>query len=147
MIKFYKFSIILGFVFSFSAQVSAKTNDIAVYASKSCGCCHKWVKHLESNGFKVKTILVDEVYKIKEKYKIPDHLQSCHTGVIDGYIVEGHVPAKAVRKLIIDRPKIKGISVPGMPMGSPGMEQGNEKEAYNVIGFSDKGKETVFMKF
>ena len=117
------------------ADVQAKTTDITVYASKTCGCCHQWVKHLESNGFAVKTELLDDVSVIKTKYKIPPHMQSCHTAVVNGYIVEGHVPAANIKKMISTKPKIRGIAVPGMPIGSPGMEQGDYKEPYNVINF------------
>lgn len=120
-------------LFAFSIQ--AKTNDITVYASKTCGCCHRWVKHLESNGFAVKTELLDDVSAIKTKYKIPPHMQSCHTAVVNGYLVEGHVPAENIKKMISTKPKIRGIAVPGMPIGSPGMEQGNFKEAYSVLNF------------
>lgn len=132
-----------------SSQLEAKSTakEIRVYASKSCGCCHKWVKHLESNGFKVKTTLMDDVYVMKEKLKVPDKLQSCHTAIVDGYVIEGHVPALAIKKLLSKKPTLKGIAAPGMPIGSPGMEDGNNKESYNVIGFGEKGEESIFMKF
>lgn len=120
---------------SMIANVQAKTTDITVYASKTCGCCHQWVKHLESNGFAVKTELLDDVSAIKTKYKIPPQMQSCHTAVVNGYLVEGHVPAANIKKMISTKPKTRGIAVPGMPIGSPGMEQGNYKEPYSVINF------------
>lgn len=132
---------------SFVAVVEAKTSGVTVYASKTCGCCHQWVKHLESNGFKVKTEMVDDVSPVKKKFQIPAHMQSCHTAVVDGYLIEGHVPAMAIKKMLSQKPAIRGLAVPGMPIGSPGMEQGNYKEAYDVMSFTKQGKEAVFMKF
>lgn len=129
------------------SQVEAKTSAVTVYASPTCGCCHEWVKHLQSNGFSVKTELVDDVSVVKNKYKVPGRLQSCHTAIVGGYVVEGHVPATAIKKLLSQKPAVKGLAVPGMPIGSPGMEQGNMKEAYNVMSFTNQGKESVFMKF
>lgn len=143
-------SLMLSLLFALSttvAAVEAKTSDIKVYASKTCGCCHQWVKHLESHGFKVKTEMVDDVSPVKTKFQIPDHMQSCHTAVVDGYLIEGHVPALAIKKMLSSKPSIRGLAVPGMPIGSPGMEQGNTKEAYNVMSFSKPGKDAVFMKF
>lgn len=136
--------------FSFSAIIStvqAKTTEVTVYASPSCGCCHEWVKHLQTNGFKVRTQLVEDVSAIKTKFQVPENMQSCHTAVVNGYIVEGHVPAVAIKKMLSQKPSITGIAAPGMPIGSPGMEQGNHKEAYDVMSFSKKSKSSVFMKF
>lgn len=121
-------------------------NEITVYQSKSCGCCKKWVKHLEENGFKVKSVLMDDVTDMKLKLNLPMKLASCHTAKINGYIVEGHVPAMAIKKLLAEKPGFKGISVPGMPMGSPGME-GSYKEAFDVVSFEETGTEKVFMNF
>lgn len=143
-------TLLLGFMFVLTAivpAVQAKTSNVTVYASPTCGCCHEWVKHLKSNGFSVKTELVDDVTVIKNKFQVPGRLQSCHTAVVDGYVVEGHVPASAIKKLLSQKPAVKGLAVPGMPIGSPGMEQGNVKEAYNVMSFTKQGHESVFMKF
>lgn len=120
--------------------------DIKVYQSKTCGCCHKWVEHLKANGLKVTSQLMDDVTPVKMKLGIPDHLTSCHTAVVDGYLIEGHVPAVAIKKLLSEKPKVVGLSVPGMPMGSPGME-GPYKDAYNVVAWKRAGKDYVFMKF
>lgn len=143
------FMVCAASILLWSPQLVAKvsTKEVTVYASHSCGCCHVWVKHLQDNGFKVKTEMMDEVYKMKEKFKVPDHLQSCHTAMVDGYVIEGHVPAVAVKKLLSQRPALRGIAVAGMPIGSPGMEQGNTKEPFNVVGFGQKGKDSIFMKF
>lgn len=139
-------SIFVSGNFYFFKPNTTQENEVVVYQSRTCGCCKKWVAHLEENGFKVRSELVEDVMAVKTKMNLPMKLASCHTAVVNGYIVEGHVPASAVTKLLADRPDIKGISVPGMPMGSPGME-GSYKENYNVIGFEENGREKIFMQF
>lgn len=134
------------FYYSKTSEINTKPDQIVVYQSRTCGCCKKWVSHLEDNGFKVKSELLNDVTDIKLKMNLPLKLASCHTAVVNGYIVEGHVPASAVKKLLSEKPSVRGISVPGMPMGSPGME-GSYKEAYDVIAFGMDGNEKVFMKF
>ncbi len=94
---------------------------------------------MQANGFAVKVIEQEDLSPIKRQYSIPENLESCHTAEIDGYIIEGHVPAEDVIRLLAERPKAKGLAVPGMPIGSPGMEQGNEKEPYPVVLFGDDG--------
>lgn len=141
--------LVLGFVtFSFINKKSEVTtkNEIIVYQSKSCGCCKKWVGHLQDHGLKVRSELLDDVTDIKLKMNLPMKLASCHTAVINGYIVEGHVPATAIKKLISELPVIKGLAVPGMPMGSPGME-GSYTENYDVVAFEEDGSEKIFMQF
>lgn len=121
-------------------------DEVVVYQSRTCGCCKKWVAHLQENGFKVRSEMMDDVTEIKRKENLPMKLASCHTAKINGYIVEGHVPAVAIRKLLAEKPNLKGISVPGMPMGSPGME-GSHKESFDVVSFDENGSEQVFMSF
>lgn len=121
-------------------------SDVVVYQSKTCGCCKKWVKHLAENGFKVKSVLVDDMSEIKNHLGIPHKLSSCHTATIDGYLVEGHVPATAIKKMLKERSNVKGISVPGMPIGSPGMEA-NYVESYDVVSFMDDGTQNIFARY
>ncbi|MGB0682671.1 MAG: DUF411 domain-containing protein [Magnetovibrionaceae bacterium] len=109
---------------------------MTVYKSPSCGCCGKWVEHMEENGFQVTVKNTDDLDPIKFIAGVPDKLQSCHTATIDGYVIEGHVPAADVKRLLAERPAAVGLSVPGMPIGSPGMEMGDEKEPYPVILFN-----------
>lgn len=127
-------------------QGKSASKELVVYQSRTCGCCKKWVKHLEDNGFKAVSKFVDDVTETKQNVKLPMKIASCHTAVLDGYVIEGHVPAAAIQKLLAEKPAIKGISVPGMPMGSPGME-GSYKENYNVIAFDENGSERIFMSF
>lgn len=143
------FAMVLGLaVYSFQNLPIAqgKQSEMVVYQSKTCGCCKKWVKHLVDNGFKVKSVLLDDVSEIKTKFGIPQKLFSCHTATINGYLVEGHVPATAIKKTLKDRPKVKGISVPGMPIGSPGMEA-NYVESYDVISFMNDGTQNIFARY
>lgn len=120
---------------NFAAMAGDK--EITVYKSPLCGCCTGWVEHMRENGFSVAVRNQDDLGPIKKLYGIPEQLQSCHTATIDGYTIEGHVPASDVLRLLAERPKANGLAVPGMPIGSPGMEQGNEKEAYPVVLFSE----------
>jgi hypothetical protein len=110
---------------------------MTVYSSPTCGCCAKWVTHLEENGFSVEHIKTEQLGAKKAELGIPRSLSSCHTGVIGDYVVEGHVPAEQVKRLLAESPDVEGISVPGMPIGSPGMERGDTREPYDVIAFRD----------
>ncbi|MEW6036917.1 MAG: DUF411 domain-containing protein [Pseudomonadota bacterium] len=109
--------------------------EATVYRSPSCGCCKKWVEHIQANGFVVKDIVKDDMAAIKRELGVPENLASCHTAVIGGYRIEGHVPAADIRKLLDAKAPLLGLSVPGMPAGTPGMEAGGRKDAYSVVGF------------
>ncbi|MAB99471.1 MAG: metal-binding protein [Pseudomonadaceae bacterium] len=115
---------------------------IDVHRDANCGCCKKWISHLESNGFTVIDHVESDMSAVKQKLGVPPRLSSCHTGVINGKFVEGHVPAEQVLKLA-DREDLLGIAVPGMPAGSPGMEMGGKQQAYEVIGLTPTGTEQV----
>ena len=120
---------------------------MTVYKSSTCGCCSKWVEHMQANGFAVKAIDVEDVDKVKKERGVPVSAQSCHTGIVNGYAVEGHVPAAAVKKMLAEKPAILGIAVPGMPMGSPGMEvPSGQKDKFDVVAFDKAGKITIFVK-
>ena len=121
--------------------------EITVYKSPSCGCCNKWVKHLEENGFKVKAEDVSDVIPYKIKYGVTPQLASCHTAVIEGYTIEGHVPASDIKRLLMEKPALQGLSVPQMPVGTPGMEQGDRKDPYQVISFDRDGRTGVFTDY
>ena len=116
---------------------------ITVYKSPTCGCCKKWVTHLEENGFEVKPVDTNEVSMMKAKYGVPGDLISCHTGLVNGYVVEGHVPAEEIKKMLKEKPEIAGLAVPGMPMGSPGME-GGRVDHYDIVAFQKDGKRSVY---
>jgi hypothetical protein len=127
-----------------SSVFAMEGKTMTVYKSPSCGCCSKWVDIMKSKGFKVKTIETNEVNTIKQKAGLQAGQTSCHTAFVDGYVVEGHVDYSAVKKMLDEKPNIIGITVPGMPIGSPGMEQGNTKQAYNVLSVNKDGSIGVY---
>jgi len=128
--------------FSASSETS-EAQVVKVYKSPTCGCCGKWIEHLEAAGFKVEATDVQSVQPIKASNGVTPRLASCHTALVDGYVIEGHVPAEDVKRLLKERPKISGLAVPEMPIGSPGME-GPNPERYDVIAFGGEKGETVF---
>jgi len=118
---------------------------IQIYKDPTCGCCALWVEHLRKAGFKAMVTDVDDIAAIKTKYGVPARVGSCHTGLVGGYVVEGHVPAADVQRLLKERPAIAGIGVPGMPIGSPGMEvAGVKPQPYDVLSFTKAGDIRVF---
>ena len=105
-----------------SAAAAVDALEITVYRDPSCTCCGGWMKHLTAQGFQPRNVLTSEIYTLKQQYGVPDNLVSCHTAVINGYIVEGHVPAAEIKRLLAEKPDVAGLTVPGMPIGTPGME-------------------------
>lgn len=131
-------------VASLSAVAAETFSTIMVYKSPTCGCCTEWVKHLEENGFEMMSHNVQNMGKYKEKANLPHGMGSCHTAFVDGYAIEGHVPASDIKRMLTEKPDIRGIAVPGMPMGSPGMEYGDRKDAYQTISYTRDGHKSVF---
>ena len=136
--------ILLGLLVAINGYADNPVRGVTVYKSPTCGCCSKWIDHLKQNGFKVEAHNVKDVTPYKIQSGVTPELASCHTAIIDGYIIEGHVPASDIKRLLRERPDVVGLAVPGMPIGSPGMEQGNHKDKYNVIAFDKKGNKKVF---
>ena len=116
---------------------------IKVYKDPNCGCCNNWVEHLKEHGFAVETMDMPDLSLLKQKHGIREELQSCHTAVVGDYAIEGHVPADLIHKLLKEKPPVAGLAVPGMPIGSPGME-GAISERYAVLTFDKAGKTTVY---
>jgi len=138
-------SLLLSFFMSLFAETLPP---VTIYKSKYCGCCGEWVKHMENNGFKVNVIETEALNEVKIKYNVPAPLASCHTAIIGNFIVEGHTPASSIKRFLKEAPKDAiGLAVPGMPLGSPGMEQGNMKQPYDVLAFDKQGHTVVFEKF
>ncbi len=132
----------------FNPEPTVADNDlpvVTVYKSPTCGCCRKWVKHMESNGFKVISKNLKNLDSIKKRFGIKRSFQSCHTAKIGNYVVEGHVPAEDVKRLLKQKSAIDGLAVPGMPMGSPGME-GHRKDNYEVLAINKGDVTGVFAK-
>jgi len=120
--------------------------EITVWHSPTCGCCTEWINHLEQAGFPVRSHAQHDVAMIKHRLGLPNDLASCHTGMVDGYVIEGHVPAADIKRLLKERPFVRGLSVPGMPIGSPGMEMGDRVDPYEVLSFDEDGKTEVFSR-
>lgn len=117
--------------------------EVVVYKTASCGCCARWVDHLREAGFVVTAHDVDNIVEVKERRGVAVSLRSCHTALVEGYVVEGHVPADLVRRLLRERPEAAGLAVPGMPLGSPGMEA-PQPEPYDILLFQRDGSSRVY---
>lgn len=125
--------------------MAAQPQSVTVYRDPNCGCCLGWVRHLRNNGFTVAIEDTSDLETVRSRHRVPADLAGCHTALIDGYVIEGHVPAAAIRRLLAERPKALGLAVPGMPMGSPGME-GGTPERYAAVLFAPD-RRLVFMQF
>jgi hypothetical protein len=120
---------------------------ITVYKTASCLCCAGWVEHLQLNGFRTDVHDLESVDATKDRYGVPQPLRSCHTALVDGYVIEGHVPADDIQRLLKERPKVAGLAVPGMPASAPGMYQkGDAKVPYQVLAFQKSGATTVYSR-
>ena len=119
---------------------------IEVVKSPTCGCCTKWVEHLQRSGLQVRVIEVADPSAVAKTLGVPDDLRSCHTARAGGYVIEGHVPAADIKMLLAKKPAARGIAVPGMPMGSPGMEQAGAKEPFATILFDARGRRRLFAR-
>jgi hypothetical protein len=127
-----------------AAGTPASPVEITVYHSPTCGCCKKWISYLEANGFKVKSIEQDDLSEIKAEAGVTSRLSSCHTALVQGYVIEGHVPAADIQRLLKERPKVVGLTAPGMPGAGPGMDTG--KAPYEVLSFDARGATAVWAK-
>lgn len=126
--------------------LKAAAPQVKVYKDPTCGCCGKWAEHLRSNGFEVSVQEVASTAEYRRTYGVPENLASCHTAVVDRYSIEGHVPAVDIHRLLRERPEGRGLAVPGMPMGSPGMESARS-EAYSVMLFDQAGRASVYQRY
>lgn len=129
-----------------SPPVLAGADEVIMYKDPNCGCCGKWAEHMRVAGFTVKEVASERMDLVKEDAGVPQALGSCHTAKVGGYVVEGHVPASDVRRMLTEKPAIRGLSAPGMPLGSPGMEGPYAAERYDVVSFDDTGRSTVFAR-
>lgn len=129
------------------ALAAGNANQISVWKTPSCGCCHEWVAHLRKSGFEVAAHDVEDTAPIRQKLGLNAKFGSCHTARLGNYVVEGHVPAKELRRLLREQPKALGLAVPGMPMGSPGMEMGDTRDAYDVLLVLLDGSSRVYQSY
>ncbi|MBI1892480.1 MAG: DUF411 domain-containing protein [Burkholderiales bacterium] len=137
---------IIAACLAMAASAHAATPVIDVYKTASCGCCSKWVEHLQANGFTVKTHKVSGPADYRQKFGMPDALGSCHTAHVAGYTIEGHVPATDIKRLLAEKPKAIGLAVPAMPLGSPGME-GPRSDPYDVLLVQGNKKYSVYRHY
>ena len=122
--------------------------EMTVYRSPSCGCCGVWVDHAKKHGFEIEDIKTEEMEALKQKHNVPAELASCHTTIIDGYVMEGHIPADDIKRFLAQKPDdLIGLAVPGMPIGTPGMEARDIKQPFQVLAFNDKGEVEVFKEY
>ncbi|MBO6574504.1 MAG: DUF411 domain-containing protein [Rhodothermales bacterium] len=123
-------------------------NTVVVYKSPTCGCCAAWIDHMEDSGYEVEVHDLNDVSPVKDREGVYPQLRSCHTATVGGYVLEGHVPAEHVTRLLAEQPAIRGLAVPGMPIGSPGMEQGDpaDYDTYDVVAFTNEGELSVFAR-
>lgn len=118
--------------------------EVLMYKDPNCGCCGAWAERLEAEGFRVKTVATADMASVKKRFAVPQRLTSCHTAKVGNYVVEGHVPPAAIKRLLREKPAVAGLSVPGMPLGSPGMEVPGKKDPYDVVAFNKGGRTTVY---
>jgi hypothetical protein len=126
------------------AHRAAAPTQITVYHSPTCGCCKKWVSYLQANGFSVKSIEQEDLSSVKADAGVTGKLASCHTALVQGYVIEGHVPAADIQRLLREKPKVTGLTAPGMPGAGPGMDAG--KDPYDVLTFDAKGHTTLWAR-
>lgn len=138
-------AVVVSLAFFFAGRPAAGVV-ATVYKSPTCGCCKGWVAHMKRNGYTVKAYDVKDLTPLKTRHGVPSRLTSCHTALVGGYVIEGHVPARDIQRLLRERPEIKGLAVPGMPMGSPGME-GPRKDRYQVFSFEKDGNTAVYASY
>ena len=146
MNHFYRAVAVITLLLTAASSSPAQGQRMAVYKDATCGCCAKWVEHVRKQGFDATATNVANMEEVKTKNRVPAPLKSCHTATVGGYVIEGHVPAADVQRLLKERPKgVIGLAVPGMPMGSPGMEVASgQTHAYKVLAFDKGGRTSVF---
>ncbi|HEU4851021.1 MAG TPA: DUF411 domain-containing protein [Telluria sp.] len=139
-------TLVLSAAMGVTSVAMAAAPVVEVYKTEYCGCCKQWVKHLEANGFVVKAHDVEDPSDFRAKFGMADKFQSCHSAKVNGYALEGHVPASEIKRLLTEKPKAVGLAVPGMPAGSPGME-GSRSDAYDVLLVQPNGAHTVYKRY
>lgn len=137
--------VVLASALALSMGQAYAAEEITVFKNPMCGCCVKWIEHLRKSGFEVRSVNIEGMDAVQRRFGVPAALGSCHTAVVGGYVIEGHVPASDIQRLLKERPSIAGLSAPGMSVGSPGME-GAKPQPYSVMSFTKDGATAVFAK-
>ncbi len=128
-------------------QLTHASAQVHVYKDPDCGCCNAWVDHLKAAGFGVTVTVTGDTASVRKRLGMPERFGSCHTATLENYVLEGHVPATEIKKLLAMKPQAVGLAVPGMPVGSPGMEYGDRRDPYQVLLIDRKGGERVFASY
>ena len=118
--------------------------EVVMHKDPNCGCCGKWAEHLQANGFRVKTVMERDMQSVKTRFGVPERLASCHTAKVGDYIIEGHVPASTIKRLLREKTAVRGLAAPGMPLASPGMDVPGNRDPFDVIAFDRAGKTRVY---
>ncbi len=140
--------VLLAGAFMLFREGKGVNGTVTLYKTESCGCCALWGDHMKENGFRVQSVNVEDLPLIKSQYQVERSLDSCHTAIIDGYVIEGHVPSREVKRLLEERPNAIGLAVSGMPIGSPGMEMdGHPGDTFDVILFRRDGAHEVYASY
>lgn len=137
----------LGVAPAMQPLISRAASPMKVYKDPSCGCCGAWIDHIKSAGFSVTMVETGDLQSVRKRLGMPERFAGCHTAVADGYVIEGHVPAAEIKRLLATRPKALGLSVPGMPVGAPGMEYGGRIDRYEVLLIDPFGKQSTFATY
>lgn len=142
-------AVTLAIALAGASQALAQATPIHVFKTNGCGCCLGWMENLDQNGFATtgEDLFGGALVRLKLDSGVPQELVSCHTAKVDGYVIEGHVPAADIRRLLSERPDAIGLAVPGMPMGSPGMDYGDQRDAYDVFLIGADGGTEVFTSY
>lgn len=135
-------NLVLSLAVSLSAT-AASLPEITVYRDPGCRCCEGWVEHLTQQGFPTQVTATADMDSVKQRLGVPTEMGSCHTAIVNGYLLEGHVPVAEIQRLLTERPDITGIAVPGMPVGTPGMEDGDRHDPFDVVSFGPKTNQTA----
>lgn len=138
---------IFAYLYFTSTSGPDELPDVTVYQNPTCECCTDWAEYMEQEGFNVELEVVESTRPVREDLGVPEALGSCHTALVGDHVVEGHVPAEDVKRMLVDEREIHGVAVPGMPVGSPGMERGDRVDAYNVIAFNRQGQTEVYAQY
>ena len=150
-LKLFAVCIVAGVIILLAAATSAEAATdalkITVYRDPACKCCGGWSDYLTTQGFQPKNVLTSDMNALKQQYGVPNDLASCHTAVINGYVIEGHIPAADIKRLLAEQPTVAGIAIPEMPIGTPGMESGDVREPFTVFSFDQQGNTEAFNQY
>lgn len=150
-LKLFAVCLVAGVIILLAAATGAEAATgalkITVYRNPSCSCCGGWMDYLTTQGFQPRNVLTSDMNALKQQYGVPNDLASCHTAVINGYVIEGHVPADDIKRLLAEQPTVAGIAVPQMPIGTPGMESGDVREPFTVFSFDEQGNTKAFNQY